>query len=207
MSGTSPIHVPVHYDFASTLCYVAHHVFSRIAPELRELEVELSWEPIDLAGLLNWKRGHPVSAERRANAARVARELEVEARAPRRWTDSRKAMAIALELEDDALRATWRERIFSEVFERDGADALPERCLPIARELGVDLPEDRLGAGLAELERRTRAASDATVAGVPTLMLGGWPIGGIQSDQTMLSMLGRYAKRTRERRETGGTLQ
>jgi hypothetical protein len=38
------------------------------------------------------------------------------------------------------------------------------------------------------------------VTGVPTFMLAEWPMGGIQDDDTMVSLIGRFAKRARERR-------
>ena len=41
----------------------------------------------------------------------------------------------------------------------------------------------------------TKLAQEAEVTGVPTLMLDGWPIGGIQDDATMLAVLRRYASR------------
>ena len=40
--------IRVYYDFASTLCYVAHRVMCRIEEEIGELGVELEWRPIDL---------------------------------------------------------------------------------------------------------------------------------------------------------------
>jgi len=207
MSETAIVRIPVHYDFASTLCYVAHRVFERIDPQLSQLGVAFEWTPVDLAALLNWKRGSPVPAERRANAARVARELEVVAVAPCTWIDSRSALAIGLRIESEALAASWRERIWTEVFERNAGADLEERCPQLARELGIEVSDATLSAGLAELEARTRAAAAAEVVGAPTLMMGGFPIGGIQSDATMLSMLTRYVQRTRESRSGRERLQ
>ena len=37
------------------------------------------------------------------------------------------------------------------------------------------------------------------VSGVPTFMLDSWPFGGIQEDDTMVSILTRYAERKRQR--------
>ena len=49
--------VRVYFDFASTLCYVAHRVFETMADELDALGVALDWQPLDLADLLGWPRG------------------------------------------------------------------------------------------------------------------------------------------------------
>ena len=48
-----------------------------------------------------------------------------------------------------------------------------------------------------ELVARTRHAHAQEVTGVPNFMLGSWPFGGIQTDETMLSILGRFAARRR----------
>ncbi|MGH9886432.1 MAG: hypothetical protein ACREBE_12935, partial [bacterium] len=67
----------MYYDFASTLCYVAHRVFAELQPELDALGIELDWCPLDLAELLGWRRGVAVDEARFANAERVAAEFGV----------------------------------------------------------------------------------------------------------------------------------
>ena len=66
-------------------------------------------------------------------------------------------------------------------------------------DLGLDFEVDAIERGLAELERRTRKAADAMVTGVPTFMLADWPMGGIQDDDTMVTLICRFARRARER--------
>ncbi len=194
----SRVTVPVHYDFASTICYVAHRVMQRVAGELDELGVELRWEPVDLAALMGWRVGGDVEGLRRDNALRVAQELGVPVRMPTRWTDSRPAMAVALSLADSGREPTWRERVWSAIYEegRDpGEGAEVER---LANELGLELDPEGLQDSEARLEERTRAAAEAGVTSLPCFMLAGLPFGGIQEDATMLSFLGRFAKRARK---------
>jgi predicted DsbA family dithiol-disulfide isomerase len=38
--------VRVYYDFASSLCYVAHRVMERMAADLDALGIALAWRPI-----------------------------------------------------------------------------------------------------------------------------------------------------------------
>ena len=57
-----PLRVPVYYDFASTLCYVAWRVMARMADDLTEIGIELVWRPIDLARLTGWERGAVVES-------------------------------------------------------------------------------------------------------------------------------------------------
>jgi predicted DsbA family dithiol-disulfide isomerase len=68
----------------------------------------------------------------------------------------------------------------------------------LAKELGLSLDASALARAGDELEARTRRAHAQEVSGVPNFMLGEWPFGGIQSDDTMLSILGRFAARRRE---------
>jgi len=198
--------VPVHYDFASSLCYVTHRVMERIAPRFVGDEstphVCFEWTPLDLAGLLNWKRGADVDPTRRANVLRVVRELAVPTRIPPVWLDSRRVMSIALALAQGDREAAWRERVFTAIFEEGRSCDEPGEVERWTRDLGLVVTDAEVLAGHAELERRTRAAAEAMVTGVPTFMLAEWPMGGIQDDDTMVSLINRFARRRRERMRT-----
>jgi 2-hydroxychromene-2-carboxylate isomerase len=140
-----------------------------------------------------------VPDDRLANARRVARELEVPAQTPRVWLDSRAAMAAALCLEDPDREAAWRERVYTAIFEEGRSCDDPGEVESWGHDLGLDFEVDAIERGLAELERRTRKAADAMVTGVPTFMLADWPMGGIQDDDTMVTLICRFARRARER--------
>ncbi|MFP6564492.1 MAG: DsbA family protein [Myxococcota bacterium] len=198
-AGEAPIRVRVHYDFASSLCYVAHRVVPRLRDELETLGIEISWTPLDLARLLRWRRGGEIPPDRAENVARVSRELEVPLRMPPFWLDSRRAMAAALCLKDPAVEATFRERVFTAVFEEGRFDALGTAPESLCQELGWSLEPARIEAALDELGERTEAAREAQVSGVPTFMLGPWPFGGIQSEETLTSFFRRFAARERLR--------
>ena len=197
------ITIPVWYDFASTLCYVAHRVMERMAPELEGLGLWLDWQPLDLTQLLGpYPRGEPMPDERRANARRVADDLGVAVDAPAVWHDSRAvgAAAIALALAAGSHEATWRERVFSALFEEHREAPDEAETAGWIRELGWSLPPDALATGRTALSVQTEAAREAMVTGVPTFMLGEWPFGGIQSEETMTHILRRFAEKQRERR-------
>ncbi len=195
----SRLRVPVHYDFASTLCYVAHRVMERMRAELDALDVELVWSPVDLAQISGWRRGQEVAGPRRANALRVAAELGVDARMPARWMDSRRAHAVSLALAGDGAReAAWRERVWSAVFEEGRLLDDPGELERMARDLGLAAGRELGGERrLDELHTRTLLALEAGVSAVPTFMLGGFPLGGIQTEDTMRSLLGRWASKQR----------
>lgn len=191
-----PILVPVHYDFASTICFVAHRLMERV--ELDDLGLELRWEPLDLGYMMGWPPGSPVEGPRRENAQRVANELGVELKLPGAWPASRPALAVALSLAGTPSEPAWRERIFCAVYEEGRDPGDPEELERFGRDLGVDVAAGRDPARIAELEDRTRAAAEDGVTGLPTFMLAGLPIGGIQEVPTMRRMLSRYAERQRE---------
>jgi len=195
MPPNVPVVIRLYYDFASSLCYVAHRVVERLLPETRRIGVEFEWTPLDLAALLNWRRGARVPADRIANVERVADELGVPLRIPERWLDSRAAMAIGLATSAPERAATWRERVFTAVFE-EGVDPgeVPE-CLRLAQQIGLEVDEDRIEAGYDALELHTRTAADQEVTGVPTFMLGQWPFGGIHDERAMISILERFVER------------
>lgn len=192
--------IPVHYDFSSTICYVAHRVLERMAGDLEAMSVALDWRPVDLVKITGWKRGIVVEGPRRENALRVAAELGVAVRMPGSWLDSRRAAAIALALSADR-EAAWRERVWSAVFEeaRDiGAAGEVER---LAADLSIDLAGLDGARDYTALDRETTSAREAEVIGVPTFHVG-FPLGGIQEPDTMRLLLQRWVdKCRREERE------
>jgi predicted DsbA family dithiol-disulfide isomerase len=189
--------VPVHYDFASALCYVAHRSTARLAAFLDELELELRWTPVELGRITGWRAGEPLAAARRANARRVAQELGVPLRMPATWTDAGGAGAAAILLERGPHEAAWRERVFSARFEEGRDVGAPEVLGEIAAELGLAFADEALEEARVELRRRTERAALDDVTGVPTFVLGRWPLGGIQDDDTMRRLLARFASRAR----------
>ena len=199
----TPVRVRIHYDLASTLCYVAARCMDRLAADLEAAGIELDWTPIDLSALTHWPRDVEPSPDRRANVARVAEELEVPARIPALWYDSRRAHAIGL-MAAPGGRTTWRERVMSAVFE-EGRPLDRSTVDALATGLGLAHDEETVEKGLAELEALTRDAAEHEVTGVPCFMLSRWPFGGIQTDDTMRSILLRYAARQRERSEAEST--
>jgi predicted DsbA family dithiol-disulfide isomerase len=195
----SRLTIPVHYDFASTICCVAHRVLERMRNDLDALGVVLEWRPLDLVGLTGWRRGTVVEGPRRENALRVAAELEVALSMPAVWLDSRPAHLVALELAGTSHEAAWRERVWSAVFEegRDiGAAGEVER---LADDLGLASRLPNLH-DFSRLDAVTEAAREAEVTGVPTFHVG-FPLGGIQEPATMLLLFQRWVDKQARRRD------
>ncbi len=199
MAGAAPsVRVRVHYDFASSLCYVAHRVMQRMAGELDELGIALAWMPLDLARLVGpYSAGAEIPEVRRENAQRVARELGVALHVPRIWPDSSAAHAAAFSAERAGRGETWRERVFTAVFEEHRLALCDAEVLALASELALPLDARDLARGRRELEMKTEIAREEQVSGVPTFMLGTWPFGGIQSEDTMRRVLDRFVRKLR----------
>ena len=191
------LRIPVFYDFASTLCYVAHRVMERMAGDLDDLALELDWRPIDLTVITGWRRGAGVDGPRRDNAIGVARSLGVDVRMPTTWLDSRPANAVALALAGTTSEPAWRERVYSAIYSEGRSLDDPELLPSLARDLGLDLPRLSGEAQLDALDQITLDAHAIEVTGVPTFLLDRYPFGGIQEEATMRSLLGRWAAKQR----------
>ncbi len=187
--------IPVYYDFASTLCYVTHRAMQRLAADLELLGIRLAWRVLDLTLITGWPRGAPVDGARRDKARRIAQELHVPVRVPAVWQDSRRANAVALALTGSDKEAGWRERVWTAMYE-EGCDPADDTALMRwVEELALDRTTVTDPAWLVALEHETRRARDAGVTGLPTFMLGRWPMGGIQDDNTMRALLGRFVRK------------
>ncbi len=199
MEGNAPLlRVRVHYDFASSLCYVAHRVMQRMAGELAALGVALAWTPLDLARLVGpHQAGAEIPDSRRTNALRVASELGVALSVPRIWPASAAVNAAAFSAERAGRGETWRERVFTALFEESKLALGDDEVLALAREIELPLDARDLARGHRELELKTELAREEQVSGVPTFMLGTWPFGGIQTEDTMRRVLDRYVRKHR----------
>ncbi|MBM4335838.1 MAG: hypothetical protein FJ108_07995 [Deltaproteobacteria bacterium] len=202
-SAEPPLRARVYYDFASTLCYVAHRVFADLEPDLAALGVELEWQPLDLSELLGWPRGVVVDEARLSNASRVAAEFGIAVRPLPVWPDSREALAAALALGRGPRGEAFRERVFAAAFEERvdlDAPGVVARC---ARDLGLAFDARELEDACATLELGARRASEEGVTGLPTIMLDTFPFPGVQSRQTTLLVLERWARRSRAAKLVG----
>jgi predicted DsbA family dithiol-disulfide isomerase len=187
--------IAVHYDFASTICFVAHRVLERMRSDLDEMGARLDWRPVDLSAITGWRRGMVVEGPRRENALRVAAELDVPVKMPGVWLDSRPAHAVALALSGE-VEASWRERVWTAAFEEARDIGAPDEVDRLAADLGIELqglvdPHD-----FARLGALTEAAREAEVIGVPTFHVG-FPLGGIQDPATMRLLFQRWVDKQR----------
>ena len=163
--------VRVYYDFASTLCYVAHRVMCRIEHEIGELGVELEWRPIDLTMAAPWDRGDSFRPDIRAAVRNTGLTLGIDVEMPDPWLDSRPASQVALCLRTPADEARWRRAVFDTFFDRK-----TPRLTPDLERLARDLTGSRRSptsrrastGSRSARARRSRSASPACRASCST---------------------------------------
>ena len=117
---------------------------------------------------------------------------------PNRWIDSRGVNAVAVALAGQPGEPAWRERVWTAIYEEGRDPGDQAELLRLTRDLDLDAGPLSGRRALEALEVRTLLAKESGVTGVPTFMLGEWPVGGIHGDATMRSLLGRYVRRARE---------
>ena len=197
----SKVIIPVYYDFASSLCYVAKKVMEQLDGQL---DIELLWKGVQIARRHDgWKNGEMIGDEARGKIFRVARETGVELRVPERWLDSAAALEGAEFARERGTFAAYHHHLFSAVYEagRDIGDRAT--LLELVEDLGLPVAEFEHALRAGTFTRRVKdTEAEATtfgVVGYPTFMLGEFPLIGIQPAETMRMMIQRYIDKSRQR--------
>ncbi len=196
----SHVIVPIYYDYASSLCYVAKRVMAQLNGQL---EIELLWKGVQISRRhQGWKNGEMIGDEAKGKIFRVARETGVPLRVPERWLDSASALAGAEFAREQGKFAEYHDAIFAAVF-AEGKDigdlqtllGLAERIrLPVA-ELEQAL---KTGAFTERVKENEAEATTLGIVGYPTFMLGAFPLIGIQPAETMRLLIRRYIDQARK---------
>ena len=196
----SKVIIPVYYDFASSLCYVAKKVMEQLDGQL---DIELVWKGVQIARRHDgWKNGEMIGDEARGKIFRVARETGVELRVPERWLDSAAALEGAEFARERGRFAAYHQSLFSAIYEagRDIGDRAT--LLELVEDLGLPAAEFehalRAGTFTQRVKDTEAEATTFGVVGYPTFMLGEFPLIGIQPAETMRMMIQRYIDKSRE---------
>lgn len=193
--------IPIYYDYASSLCYVAKKVMEQLTGQL---EIELLWKGVQISRRHpGWKNGEVIGDEAKGKIVRVARETGVTVRVPARWVDSAYALEGAEFAKDQGKFPEYHDAVFAAVF-AEGKDIghLPT-LLSVAERAGLSPSalEHALTAGMftARVKATEAEATTFGVVGYPTFLLGEFPLIGIQPAETMRLLLQRYIAQSRER--------
>jgi predicted DsbA family dithiol-disulfide isomerase len=188
--------IPVYFDYASSLCYIAW----RIVPGLEdELGFEALWKGVPILWRNRPERGLNPSEYQKVMT--VAEETGVPVTPPEKWLDSDAALKGAELARDAGAFAPYHAAVFRAAFEQrlDIADrgllgAIAERVGMDRARFLTELSGERMAARLAE---NRREAARMRVVGYPTFLLGDFPLTGIQSAETMRLLFSRYIERRR----------
>ncbi|MGH7863534.1 MAG: DsbA family oxidoreductase [Candidatus Binataceae bacterium] len=197
------IRVPIYFDYASTLCYIAW----RIVGELEaELGFEALWKGVPISRRdLSARAGRVVSRSERQKILLVAAETGVLVAPPEKWTDSSLALqGSELAREVGAFRA-YHDAVFRALFERHRDIADIAMLTSIAGDTGMDAKRFRADLDAARmskvLEAHQREADSFSAFGYPTFILGDFTLTGIQPKESMRLVISRYLRqRTTEPR-------
>ncbi|MGE0682533.1 MAG: DsbA family protein [Candidatus Binatia bacterium] len=186
--------VPIYYDYASSLCYVAKKIMEQLQGKLA---IELLWKGVQISRRhQGWKNGEMIGDEVRGKIFRVARETGVELRVPERWLDSSYALEGAEFARAQGKFQDYHDAVFAAIFE-EGKNV---GDLPTLLELveSIGLPAGNFKQALttevftARVKENEAEAATFGVVGYPTFLLGEFPLVGIQPAETMRLLIQRY---------------
>jgi predicted DsbA family dithiol-disulfide isomerase len=188
------VRIPIYFDYASTLCYIAW----RIVGELEgELGFEAFWKGVPIA-LRDFraKPGRVLGERERQKVILVAAETGILVAPPAKWIDSTLALQGSELARDAGVFSAYHDAVFRGAFE-DGIDIEDRKALEeIAERAGMDVAEFRAGIESGVLEARIaenkREAEEFSALGYPTFILGDFPMIGIQPIESMRLLLSRF---------------
>jgi predicted DsbA family dithiol-disulfide isomerase len=196
---TTDIVIPIFFDYASSLCYVAWRI-------VRELEVELGFKSHWIGVPIAWRNarnrpGEPLSAIECMKISDVAIETGIRIVPPAYWIDSEAALKGS-----EAARAAncfdqYHTAVFRAAFEQRRNIADMDLLAGIAAETGMEAEkfkaELRAGVSGERLKANRAEADRAGAIGYPTFMLGEYPLIGIQPKPTMRLLIERFRQKRR----------
>jgi predicted DsbA family dithiol-disulfide isomerase len=190
------VRIPIYFDYASTLCYIAWRI---VSPLEAELGFEALWKGVPIAMRdFRAKPGRVLGERERQKVLFVAAETGIRVAPPASWIDSSLALQGSEIARDAGVFAAYHDAVFIAAFD-DGADiANPEVLEAIAERCGLDRANFRglLDRGVmnSRLEEHKREADEFSALGYPTFILGDFPMIGIQPIESMRLLLGRFIR-------------
>jgi predicted DsbA family dithiol-disulfide isomerase len=186
--------IPIYFDYASTLCYVAWRI-------VRDLEAELAFLPL-------WKGvpirlrdgrarpGNPLGAIERMKVMTALAETGIAVQPLEQWVDSGPALEGAELAREAGMLPLYHERVFRALFDDRADISHLDLLVQIASECGLDgrcfradLASGRMAPRIAANKQE---ADRLSALGYPAFILGDFPLIGIQPIATMRLLLRRF---------------
>ena len=189
--------IPIYFDYASTLCYVAWRIVSQLE---RELGFTALWKGVPIA-LRNYRTrpGLPLGPLELGRIRNVAAETGIAVEPPARWLDTEKALQGSELARAAGAFAAYHDAVFRAAFEQRADIGNLDLLSAIAARAGLDRAHfrDELERGrMAERIAANKAEADRFSAlGYPSFILGDFPLTGIQPVESMRMLLARFLER------------
>ena len=193
----SKIIIPVYFDYASTLCYIAWRIVGELE---RELGFAALWKGVPIA-LRNYgsRPGRPLGALELEKIRNVASETGVAVEPPARWLDSDKALQGSELAREAGVFAAYHDAVFRAAFEERADLGDLDVLSAIAARAGLEPARfrDELERGrmAARIAANKNEADRFSALGYPSFILGDFPLTGIQPIETMRMLFERFLER------------
>jgi predicted DsbA family dithiol-disulfide isomerase len=188
--------IPIYFDYASTLCYIAWKI-------VVELETELGFEalwkgvPISLRDF-KARAGRGIGPRELQKVIMTAAETGIQVAPPKNWINSDDALMGAELAREAKVFPAYHAAVFRGAFENEIDISNREVLAAIAHEAGMDrdrfiadLESERMAPRISENKRE---ADSLSALGYPTFVLGEFPLTGIQPIETMRLLFSRYLR-------------
>ena len=189
--------IPIYFDYASTLCYVAWRIVSQLE---RELDFTALWKGVPIA-LRNYRTrpGLPLGPLELGRIRNVAAETGIAVEPPARWLDTDKALQGSELARESGAFAAYHDAVFAAAFERCADIGNLDLLSAIAARAGLDRARFRddleRGRMAARIAANKAEADRFSALGYPSFILGDFPLTGIQPIESMRMLLARFLER------------
>jgi predicted DsbA family dithiol-disulfide isomerase len=186
--------IPIYFDYASALCYVAWRIVG-------ELRLQLDFEPLWKGVPIRWRSsssapGKALGPAERAKIATVMAETGVEVIPPERWIDSDAALMGSELARQAGVFDQFHDSVFRSAFELgldiSNLDQLAEIAARATMKADAFRQEIQGRVAVAQLRENQREADQFSALGYPTFLLGEFPLIGIQPKETMRLLFDRF---------------
>ena len=198
--NSGSMNVTVFYDYNCPFCYIASRRLTLLSGEF---DLSIEWKGIEIHPEFppeGAKRGRSVkSLVLREMMGEAAGEEGIEIRSPGFAANSRLALEASEFAKTDGRFATFHYAVYEAYFGEGLNIGKPDVLLSIGERAGIDPKgladslESRSMRGA--VESNEREATMYTVLGVPTFILGSFPVHGCQPLETMRAMIERAISR------------
>jgi predicted DsbA family dithiol-disulfide isomerase len=196
----SRLRIPIYFDYASTLCYIAWRIVAQLEDELG---FEALWKGVPIATRdFRARPGRVLGERERQKVLLVAAETGIRVAPPPSWLDSIPALEGSEVARDAGVFSAYHDSVFRAAFD-ERADIADAKVLDaIAEHAGIERTAFRAaldsGAMTARIAQHKREADEFSALGYPTFILGDFPMIGIQPIESMRMLLGRFIRQRAE---------